>query len=105
MEVDPNQWAALKGQAQAEGRFVRVLLGEAIGAYLDRIGVGHVPLAAVVLQPLGRPTVEGLRELVRSVPAGPHQEPDRRKETLREKLEREAAARDWIRSHPEDEGQ
>jgi len=36
VDVDENQWAALKGQAEVEGRFVRVLLAEALAAYLAR---------------------------------------------------------------------
>lgn len=99
VEVDANQWAALKGRAATEGRFVRVLLGEAIGDYLVQRERRNGLVAA---EPYPAQSMELLKALVANVPAGPHQEPPRRTETARERVEREAAAREWLRTHPED---
>lgn len=118
VEVDANQWAALKGQAATEGRFVRVLLGEAIGDYLVQRARRN-GLVAAVAEPSPAQSMELLKALVASVPADsrlhvwdPHSkvhhavaDAEPRTETARQRLEREAAAREWLRTHPEEEGQ
>jgi hypothetical protein len=104
VDVDANQWAALKGQAEVEGRFVRVLLAEALAMYLNRVSNPNPPTfvrwpaesqLVDVTPPTAKPTVEDLRALVETV----------KPETAREKAQRIAERQAWLRDHPEDEQQ
>ena len=96
VDVDENQWAALRGQAEMEGRFVRVLLAEAIGADLERGGLKAKPHAVVPPPSATRtPTVEEVRALMERV----------QPESARERAQRMAARQAYLRDHPEEEQQ
>lgn len=109
VDVDVNQWAALKGQAEVEGRFVRVLLAEALGMYLARKASAGVPMFQEA--PALKPSVDDLRALVRTVEpgetvtVGPFPGPVDRPESPREKAQRMAERQAYLRDHPEDEQQ
>ena len=57
VEVDENLWASFRGQAAAEGCFVRVLLERALRAYLNE---AEPPCASVPFQ-LAKQTAVSLR--------------------------------------------
>ena len=110
VDVDENQWAALKGQAAVEGRFVRVLLNEALAMYLARKAVADIPFFSQPpsLNP-SKPTVEDLRALVAQVPVAHRPEPPSHEElramSKKDRAQLIADRQDYLRTHPEEEEQ
>jgi hypothetical protein len=95
VDVDENQWAALKGQAGVEGRFVRVVLAEAIAGWLARRRGDHALVPSSPLSPL-------------NVPPKPEQtwaDKIGAKPKDRAFVSAVAERQAWLRDHPEDEQQ